>query len=163
MMTLSYRPFGPCDGRQAGLWYLPARWRYTTHDGPPRRGRLHIHTLRSQYANNAMSSPPRQGKSPFIPASYLNCPIKPDFRMSGDAGAGSPAGVAVSCHDGGGPSRLGSRLPCTEDFPPAPACAALWTSDRRRMIPGRLRRRSYLRSPPFGLADPVGPHRRVME
>jgi len=34
--------------------------------------------------------------------------------MSGDAGAGSPAGVAVSCHDGGGPSRLGSRLPRTE-------------------------------------------------
>jgi len=29
-MTLSYRPFGLCDGRQAGLWYLPARWRYTT-------------------------------------------------------------------------------------------------------------------------------------
>ena len=29
-MTVSYRPFYPYDGRQAGLWYLPARWRYTT-------------------------------------------------------------------------------------------------------------------------------------
>jgi hypothetical protein len=29
-MTLSSRPFCSCDGRQAGLWYLPARWRYTT-------------------------------------------------------------------------------------------------------------------------------------
>ncbi len=23
-------PLCPCDGRQAGLWYLPARWRDTT-------------------------------------------------------------------------------------------------------------------------------------
>src|SRR5215831_4387542 len=30
MMTRSYRPFYPYDGRQAGLWYLPARWRDTT-------------------------------------------------------------------------------------------------------------------------------------
>ncbi len=29
-MTLSYRTFYPFDGRQAGLWYLPACWRYTT-------------------------------------------------------------------------------------------------------------------------------------
>jgi hypothetical protein len=28
------RPFCPCDSRQAGFLYLPARWRYTT----PRRG-----------------------------------------------------------------------------------------------------------------------------
>jgi hypothetical protein len=32
-MTLSSRPFCPCDGHQAGLWYLPARWRDTT---PPK-------------------------------------------------------------------------------------------------------------------------------
>src|SRR6266498_495570 len=30
MRALSSRPFCPCDSRQAGLWYLPARWRYTT-------------------------------------------------------------------------------------------------------------------------------------
>src|SRR5262245_14210494 len=30
MRTLSSLPFCPCDGRQAGLWYLPAHWRYTT-------------------------------------------------------------------------------------------------------------------------------------
>ena len=30
MRTLSSLPFCPCDGRQGGLWYLPARWRYTT-------------------------------------------------------------------------------------------------------------------------------------
>ena len=29
-MALSSRPFCPYDGRQAGLWYLPARWRDTT-------------------------------------------------------------------------------------------------------------------------------------
>ena len=29
-MALSYRSFCPCDGRQAGLWYLPAGWRDTT-------------------------------------------------------------------------------------------------------------------------------------
>src|SRR5438093_1315859 len=51
----------------------------------------------------------------------------------------------------------------TEVFPPPPACAALWTRDRRRVIPSRLRRRSLLRSHPLGLADPVGPYRRVME
>src|SRR6266568_2642785 len=27
-LPLSSGPFGPCDGRQAGLVYLPARWRY---------------------------------------------------------------------------------------------------------------------------------------
>jgi hypothetical protein len=30
MIALSSLHFCPCDGRQAGLWYLPARWRYTT-------------------------------------------------------------------------------------------------------------------------------------
>ena len=50
----------------------------------------------------------------------------------------------------------------------APPRNARWirsylSSDRRRMIPGRLRRRSHLRSHRLGLADPVGPHRRVME
>ena len=30
-MALSSRPFCSCDSRQAGLWYLPARWRDTTH------------------------------------------------------------------------------------------------------------------------------------
>ena len=30
MRALSSRPFCPCDGRQAGLWDLPARWRDTT-------------------------------------------------------------------------------------------------------------------------------------
>ncbi len=30
MRALSYRPFCPYDDRQAGLWYLPACWRYTT-------------------------------------------------------------------------------------------------------------------------------------
>jgi hypothetical protein len=44
-MTLSYRPFGPCDGRQAGLWYLPARWRYTT------TGRLDPHPADLAYAS----------------------------------------------------------------------------------------------------------------
>src|SRR5919199_4139158 len=31
MMALAPLHFCPCDGRQAGLWYLPARWRDTTH------------------------------------------------------------------------------------------------------------------------------------
>src|SRR5262245_34703249 len=31
MMALPSRPFCPHDGRQADLWYLAARWRYTTH------------------------------------------------------------------------------------------------------------------------------------
>ncbi len=31
MIALSSLHFCPCDGRQAGLWYLPARWRYTTY------------------------------------------------------------------------------------------------------------------------------------
>ena len=30
VLPLSSRPLGPCDGRQAGLVYLPARWRDTT-------------------------------------------------------------------------------------------------------------------------------------
>src|SRR6266851_5714568 len=30
MRALSSRPFCPCESRQAGLLYLPARWRYTT-------------------------------------------------------------------------------------------------------------------------------------
>src|SRR5262249_58503757 len=30
MRALSSMPLCPCDGRQAGLWYLPARWRDTT-------------------------------------------------------------------------------------------------------------------------------------
>ena len=83
--------------------------------------------------------------------------------MSGNAATGGLAGVAVSCHAGGGPLRIGSRYPRTEVSPPAPTCAALWTRVRRRVIPGRLYRRSHLRSPPLGLADPVGSHRRVME
>ena len=36
-MTRSYRPFYPYDGRQAGLWYLPARWRYTTSQAVSQR------------------------------------------------------------------------------------------------------------------------------
>src|SRR5215470_4433422 len=32
MMVLSSRPFCPCDGRQAGLGDLPARWWYTTRN-----------------------------------------------------------------------------------------------------------------------------------
>jgi hypothetical protein len=30
-MPLSSTPFCPLDSRQAGLWYLAARWRDTTH------------------------------------------------------------------------------------------------------------------------------------
>src|SRR2546427_9907923 len=30
MRALSSMPFCSCDGRQASLWYLPARWRDTT-------------------------------------------------------------------------------------------------------------------------------------
>ncbi len=30
MRALSSRPFCSCAGCEAGLWYLPARWRYTT-------------------------------------------------------------------------------------------------------------------------------------
>src|SRR5262249_4256348 len=30
VVPLSSRPVSSCDGRQAGLLYLPARWRYTT-------------------------------------------------------------------------------------------------------------------------------------
>ena len=89
--------------------------------------------------------------------------LEEHFRMSGHTTAGSLAGVAVSCHDGGGPSRIGLRYPCTEVFPPPPACAALWTRDRRRVSPGRQRRRSPLQSHLLDLADPVGPYRRVME
>ena len=29
-MARPYRPSCPYDSRQAGVWYLPARWRYTT-------------------------------------------------------------------------------------------------------------------------------------
>ena len=32
-MALTSIPFCPYDGRQAGLLYLPARWRYTTRSG----------------------------------------------------------------------------------------------------------------------------------
>src|SRR6266571_1141860 len=35
MTALSSRPFCPGDGHQAGLWYLPARWRYTTQKSMP--------------------------------------------------------------------------------------------------------------------------------
>src|SRR5438876_8625786 len=35
MIALSSLHFCPCDGRQAGLWYLPARWRYTTRTHNP--------------------------------------------------------------------------------------------------------------------------------
>ena len=34
MRALSSRPFCPYDGRQAGLLYLPACWRYTTRGSP---------------------------------------------------------------------------------------------------------------------------------
>src|SRR5438477_7797297 len=37
MRALSSRPFCSCDGCEAGLWYLPARWRYTTPNGGPWR------------------------------------------------------------------------------------------------------------------------------
>src|SRR5438132_1050661 len=33
MRALSSMPFCPCDGRQTGLLYLPARWRDTTQTG----------------------------------------------------------------------------------------------------------------------------------
>ena len=36
VMLLSSRSFRPCDSRQAGLVYLPARWRYTTAPEPRR-------------------------------------------------------------------------------------------------------------------------------
>src|SRR2546422_6248683 len=53
MIALSSLHFCPCDGRQAGLWYLPARWRYTTKGptdarpqplGPGGQAAFHIHT-----------------------------------------------------------------------------------------------------------------------
>src|SRR5712671_5685752 len=38
MMALSPIPFYPYDGRQAGLLYLPARWRDTTAQEMPAKG-----------------------------------------------------------------------------------------------------------------------------
>jgi hypothetical protein len=38
-------PFCSCDGRQASLWYLPARWRDTTRQ----RGRVTYRTLQIQF------------------------------------------------------------------------------------------------------------------
>src|SRR5215510_13721229 len=39
-MPLPSRPFSSCDGRQAGLVYLPARWRDTTDDAVSGSGTL---------------------------------------------------------------------------------------------------------------------------
>jgi len=52
MMALLSRPFCPYNSRQAGLWYLPARWRDTTRNRKAtKRGRKRlfnaaIHALR---------------------------------------------------------------------------------------------------------------------
>ena len=42
-------PFCPCDGRQTGLLYLPARWRDTTHTPFFRLFPIHDHVLGLQF------------------------------------------------------------------------------------------------------------------
>jgi len=42
-MALLSRPFCPYNSRQAGLWYLPARWRDTTRNRKAtKRGRKRL-------------------------------------------------------------------------------------------------------------------------
>src|SRR5919197_4782780 len=92
MMALAPLHFCPCDGRQAGLWYLPARWRDTTHRWVSGVSDGLAHPL---WAVGAAASSSSQRAKPEAP---LDAAAAAALRASGEDGtASAPRRCTTPC------------------------------------------------------------------
>ena len=113
-MTLSYRPFCPCEGHQVGLWYLPAGWRDTTR----RRARAPSPITAKIVPAGCGADSGSEGARP---------PLSPRQSWPGlSRGTRDAARVlgANMCTDAGGPRAARARPPASASH--APQGSRLW-------------------------------------